>query len=171
MTAQEFAEKINDIWTKTKTGKLCDRQVRFAVIERLVDEYIAKNGKRPEPEQLDRLATLCLYEEMKDSHPDKMSREEFPIMSDEQYARRTEGAHVRRRDKDGKPLPNKTEIPLSAAYDYGIDGRNYRQPTRRRLSTDEALHVDKNLPKDVEQRKKYKSFTKPGKVEVRRLGN
>lgn len=159
--------KIDELWTKTKTGELRNRQMRFAAIERLTEDYISATGKRPEPAQLDRLATLCLYEEMTDSHPDKMSREEFPIMSEEQYMRRTEGRHVRRHDKNGKSLPNKTEIPLGAAYDYGTDGKNYRQPVRRRLSTDEAIRVDKNLSRNIERKSRYNDFIKPGKVEVR----
>ncbi|EPC8408886.1 hypothetical protein ACR3AM_003156 [Bacillus thuringiensis] len=39
-------------------------------------------GERPEPKQLERLADLLLYKELHDAHPDKMSREEYPIMSD-----------------------------------------------------------------------------------------
>lgn len=87
MNNDEFNAKINDLWAKTKAGKL-PREQRFAAIERLIDDYIAANGKRPDSRQLDRLATLCLYEEMTDSHPDKMTREETPVMSGTQYKRR-----------------------------------------------------------------------------------
>jgi len=142
MTAQEFAEKINDIWTKTKTGKLRDRQVRFAVIERLIDDYIAKSGKRPEPEQLDRLATLCLYEEITDSYPDKMTRDEFPIMSDTQYARKTTGRHVRRQDSNGNYKPLKREVPLNLAKYIGADGKNYNRPKRRKLDVLEEMDIE-----------------------------
>lgn len=80
--------KIDELWTKTKTGELRNRQARFAAIERLTDDYISATGKRPEPAQLDRLTTLCLYEEVTDHHPDKMARDDIPIMSHRQYGRR-----------------------------------------------------------------------------------
>jgi hypothetical protein len=67
-----------------------DRTKRIAIIDELIESYIAATGQRPDSVQLDRLATLCLREELTDRHPDKMSREEFPIMSDDQLARREE---------------------------------------------------------------------------------
>lgn len=135
MTAQEFAGKINDIWTKTKTGKLRDRQARFAVIERLVDEYIAKNGKRPEPEQLDRLATLCLYEEITDDTPWKVRNTERPILSDRQKE------EIRRNEVTTK-IPNK-----------------HRKPTRRKRSTYENIVMDRAKSKNKKRRWQYREFT------------
>lgn len=170
MNFEQFSEKINELWAQTKAGKL-PRKERFAAIERLTDEYIAATGRRPNPAQLDRLATLCLYEEVTDATPDKMTVNEYPIMSDEQYARRTEGKHVRRRDKNGKLIPNKTEIPLKSAHSRGTDGRDYRTPKRRRLSTDEAIIADEKRIRNKERRRRYNEFIKPGKVEVWFIGN
>ncbi|KQL18842.1 hypothetical protein [Cytobacillus solani] len=170
MTSNEFNAKIDELWSQTKAGNL-PREERFVAIERLTDRYITATGKRPDPSQLDRLATLCLYEEVTDDRPDKMTLEEYPIMSDEQYARRTEGKHVRRHGKDGKLLPNKTEIPLNAAFDYGTDGKNYRTPKRRPLSTDEASRADAKLTRNKERRRKYNEFIKPGIVEVSYIGD
>ena len=87
MTNEQLNARINELWTATKHGEL-PRQARFAAIEQLTDEYIEATGRRPDPAMLDRLATLCLYEEITDHHPDKMSREEDAVMSERQYDRR-----------------------------------------------------------------------------------
>jgi hypothetical protein len=87
MNSTQFNERINELWSLTKTGKL-PRVERFKAVEDLTDEYINARGKRPEPAQLDRLATLCLYEEVTDPFPDKMARDEYPIMSADQAERR-----------------------------------------------------------------------------------
>lgn len=167
---EELAQYIDELFLKDKSDKL-PRQERLDSSDRLIEAYVLRTGKRPPSAQLGRLATLILRDELADPHPDKMTREEYPILSDEQHARRTEGRHIRRTNKDGKPLPNKTEIPLQAAYDYGEDGKNYRQPLRRRLSTDEALHVDRNLSKDRDRRIQYERQLKPSKVEVSIFGD
>jgi len=170
MTNEQLNERINGLFAETKAGRL-PRAERFKAVEQLTDEYIAASGKRPDMRVLDRLSSLCLYEELTDSNPDKMTQNEYPIMSEEQYARRTEGKHVRRRDKDGKILPNKTEIPLKASYDIGTDGHNYRTPKRRPLSTDEALIVDSKKSRNEERLRKYNEFIKPGIVEVSYIGD
>lgn len=79
--------RIDELWAQTKSGIL-PRGMRFWAIEALTDEYIALNGKRPPVEALDRLATLCLYEEVTDQNEHKMTHEPEPIMSDRQYDRR-----------------------------------------------------------------------------------
>jgi hypothetical protein len=165
----QFKTYVDELFAATKRGEHANRQKRMTVIHELIDAYIAATGERPDSTQLDRLATLCLYEEITDNHPDKMAREEYPIMSEEQYARRTEGKHVKRTDKNGNKRPNTSEIPLKAAYDYGTDGRNYRTPKRRRLSTNEALELDRKRSRNKEREKRYKEFIKPGKVEVKRI--
>lgn len=47
----------------------------------LVEQYVELNGERPPASVLSRLATYLLLDNLTDSHPDKMSREEYPIMS------------------------------------------------------------------------------------------
>jgi hypothetical protein len=103
-----------------------DRTKRIALIDELIESYIAATDQRPDSVQLDRLATLCLREELTDRHPDKMSREEFPIMSDEQYVRRKTGLN---RKKDGRGI---IETSFKLAEEYGTDGRNYRRPKRKK---------------------------------------
>ena len=66
-------------------------------------------GELPEPKQLERLADLLLYEELSNTHPDKMAREEYPIMSEHQLSRRHSG-----------------EVSMKVAEEYGSDRRNYK---------------------------------------------
>ena len=112
MTSEQFNESIDELWMQTKAGKL-PRAERFEAIEALTDEYITARGKRPEPAALDRLATLCLYEEITDPHPDKMTRDEMPILS---------GSQEDERKKD--------EVSQVWAESVGTDGRDYAKPTR-----------------------------------------
>lgn len=158
MNKGEFISAINDLWARTKRGEL-SREERFKEIEKITDEYIAETGERPEPSALDRLATLCLYEEMTDSRSNKMRAEESPVMSSNQYRRRKEGRHVRSKTASG-------EVTLNRALDYGTDNRNYGYPKRRKLTTDEALVMDKSLSRDKEKAKRYLQESRNGKVEI-----
>lgn len=119
MTNEELNARINALWAATKRGEL-PRQARFAAIEQLTDEYIEATGKRPEPKALDRLATLCLYEEVTDDDRMKSRNNEHPILSNQQYERRTEG----------KRNGNGVEVSFSAASNHGIDGKKHAKPTR-----------------------------------------
>src|SRR5690625_4758022 len=47
----------------------------------LIEQYVEATGNRPPSSVLSRLATYILLDTLTDSHPDKMSREEYPIMS------------------------------------------------------------------------------------------
>lgn len=61
---------------------------RIAEVSGWIDAYIDENGVRPPAHRLDELADYILYDELTDTHPDKMTREEYPIMSEWQRARR-----------------------------------------------------------------------------------
>lgn len=121
-----FKRYVDELFARAKRGDLADRAERMALIDELIESYIAATGQRPDSVQLDRLATLCLREELTDRHPDKMSREEFPIMSDEQYIRRKTGLN---RKKDGRGI---IETSFKLAEEYGTDGRNYRRPKHKK---------------------------------------
>lgn len=165
MNNAEFNDKVDELWKKTKDGELF-RKERFEAIEALTDAYILANDKKPEAGALDRLSTLCLYEEVTDKHPDKMAREDAPIMSDTQYRRKTEGKHVRRTNNAGEIVAHTTEVPLKAAYNIGTDGRDYGQENKRRLSTDEALIVDRSESFEESSRNKYRQAIKNSEVRV-----
>ncbi|MEK4970696.1 hypothetical protein MKX29_24130 [Cytobacillus sp. FSL R7-0696] len=154
MNNAQFNERVNELWAQTKAGNL-PRPSRFEAIEALTEQYYVANGKMPDAGALDRLATLCLYEEVTDPHPDKMTRDEYPIMSDEQYARRTEGKHVKKGD-----FP-KGEIALGAISNYGTDNRDHRPPIRAKRTVAEYLQVDyANKSRNKERQRKYREFTK-----------
>src|SRR5690625_176538 len=54
---------------------------RIDASKALIEEYIEAHGERPPASVLSRLATYILLDTLSDSHPDKMAREEYPIMS------------------------------------------------------------------------------------------
>lgn len=118
MNNELFNDKINELWAQTKAGNL-PRPARFEAVEALTEEYYAVNGKMPDAGALDRMATLCLYEEVTDPHPDKMARDEYPIMSATQEEER-----------------HKDEISEVWSESVGTDGRDYAKQTgeyRRKL--------------------------------------
>lgn len=138
MTNEELNERINELWAQTKAGKL-PRQARFAAIEQLTEEYIAANGRRPDPAMLDRLATLCLYEEVTDHHPDKMTRDEYPIMSDTQEEERhSDEVLTEFTDEDDDTNDNHARVNAYLA----ADGRSYRKPIRITRSIGELIKMD-----------------------------
>lgn len=113
MTNEELNARINELWTATKRGEL-PRQARFAAIEQLTDGYMAATGRRPDPAMLDRLATLCLYEEVTDNDRMKSRNNESPIMSERQLNRR-----------------EAEQVSFRMAEEVGTDGRDYRAQTRQ----------------------------------------
>jgi hypothetical protein len=137
----KFKTIIDDLFARAKRGEpeLADRQSRMQLIEALTNAYITQTGERPDHTQLDRLATLILREELTDKDRMKMRKNEYPIMSDEQLARRQEGKH--KRDEDGIYV----EVPLSVANNIGIDGRDYSVPKRRKRSEREIEKIERNL--------------------------
>ena len=151
MTNAEFNEAIEDLFAQTKAG-LLPRKERFKAIEALTDRYISENGERPEAGQLDRLATLSIYEEIVDSRKNKMREEETPVMSDSQYRRRTDGAHAR----GGAG----SEVASAGAAGYSADGRYYGLPVRKTLLIKDAISMDTALSRNEERRRKYNEFTR-----------
>lgn len=102
------------------------RTFRMKRIQRLTDIYIGKTGKRPPNDLLAKMTDIILHEELTDRRVDKMSLEEYPIMSDTQYERRTTGGQRRKR-KDGTTI---SEVPLSHAINIATDRVDYSLPIR-----------------------------------------
>ncbi|PEF71703.1 hypothetical protein [Bacillus cereus] len=123
---------------------ISNRDVRAEEIKSLTDAYVGTVGERPEQKQLERLADLLLYEELHDTHPDKVAREEYPIMSDHQLSRRHSG-----------------EVSMKVAEEYGVDRRNYKPPVRRKRTRKETWQIDKEVKsRNEERRKAYREFTR-----------
>ena len=66
-------------------SKAADRCVSVDV---LCEAHYAQVGQMPDSNVLERLASLILFDELSDSHPDKVTREEYPILSDSQLDER-----------------------------------------------------------------------------------
>jgi len=146
------------------------RGERMALIKRVADDYVAAHAEsnqvaldtwisrgckneRPAPVPLDsplidRLTDAVLDEELTDPHPDKVTRDEYPFMSDWQLELR--------RDK---------ETGLKAVEETGTDGRDYRKPSRRRRSRYENWRVDRDAHgRNAARKEQYKRDSSPGPV-------
>lgn len=143
----QFETYVNTLVTSLREGDseaISNRDVRAKEIKSLTDTYVGTVGERPEPKQLERLADLLLYEELSNTHPDKMAREEYPIMSDHQLSRRHSG-----------------EVSMKVAEEYGVDRRNYKPPVRRKRTRKETWQIDREAKsRNEERRRVYREFTK-----------
>src|SRR5690625_5043337 len=70
-----------------KAGKGITPNKRIESADAIVEHYVEVNGKRPPASVLSRLATYILLDVLSDPHPDKMSRDEYPIASYAQVGR------------------------------------------------------------------------------------
>jgi hypothetical protein len=73
---------------KTALGESLTIKERTLVIEQLLDFYINRFGEVPKGNQIQRLANWLLLENLKNAHPDKVTREEYPIMTKRQLKAR-----------------------------------------------------------------------------------
>ncbi|PFS79595.1 hypothetical protein COK49_13795 [Bacillus cereus] len=149
----QFETYVNTLITSLRerdSGTISNRDICAKEIKSLTDAYVASIGQRPEPKQLERLADLLLYEELHDTHPDKMAREEYPIMSDHQLSRRHSG-----------------EVSMKVAEEYGVDRRCYKPPVRRKRTRKETWQIDRDAKsRNEERRKMYREFTRVQAVRV-----
>ncbi|MGN4664753.1 hypothetical protein ACTFRP_02465 [Bacillus cereus group sp. MYBK234-1] len=141
----QFETYVNTLITthrESDSSAISNRDVRAKEIKLLTDAYVGTVGERPEPKQLERLADLLLYEELSNTHPDKMAREEYPIMSDYQLSRRHSG-----------------EVSMKVAEEYGVDRRCYKPPVRRKRTRKETWQIDRETKsRNEERRKAYREF-------------
>ncbi|MED2615442.1 hypothetical protein [Bacillus toyonensis] len=151
----QFETYVNTLITSIResdSSAIINRDVRAKEIKSLTDAYVGTVGERPEPKQLERLADLLLYEELHDTHPDKMALAEYPIMSDHQLSRRHSG-----------------EVSMKVAEEYGVDRRNYKPPVRRKRTRRETWQIDREAKsRNEERRKTYREFTRVQSVKVMR---
>lgn len=112
LTRQSTHEAISTEFTSFKRTQTT-RAYRMQFAEAITERYYADHGNMPDTTILDRLATLILQDELADKHPDKMTRNEYPLLSADQ-------AKVRYED----------ERSLSAAQDVAVDGADYRVKSR-----------------------------------------
>ncbi|OUA56835.1 hypothetical protein [Bacillus thuringiensis] len=143
----QFETYVNTLITSLRESDfdvISNRDVCAKEIKSLIDAYVGTVGERPEPKQLERLANLLLYEELNDTHPDKITLAEYPIMSDHQLSRRHSG-----------------EVSMKVAEEYGVDRRNYKPPFRRKRTRKETWQIDRDAKsRNEERRKMYREFTR-----------
>ena len=143
----QFETYVNTLATRLRDSHseaISNRDVRAKEIKSLTNAYVGAVGQRPEPKQLERLADLLLYEELSDTHPDKMTLAEYPIMSDHQLSRRHSG-----------------EVSMKVAEEYGSDNRCYKPPVRRKRTRKETWQIDREAKsRNEERRKVYREFTR-----------
>ncbi|TPG73318.1 hypothetical protein EEL32_10325 [Brevibacillus laterosporus] len=136
-----------------------ERTERITAIETYIDDVIERTGEHPSPAELDRLADAILHEELTDDDEHKMARDEYPILSATQYARRTQGKHKRRGSGMGG------ETSLKVVEETGTDGRSHRKPSRRRRSPYEMQFVDANAKiRNKERLRRYAKDIRAGEV-------
>ncbi|MBQ4817656.1 hypothetical protein IHP72_15485 [Bacillus pumilus] len=142
MTKEELHEAITALYERTKAGAI-EREERIGEIEALLATY----DGTPPANALERLSDLILYEELSDTRRNKMTAEEYPIMSENQENRRKDDRHVRKR-----PEGAGREVPLSDASSVDIGGRSYKRPVRKIWSNKDVKSRNRKL------RRRYNEF-------------
>jgi hypothetical protein len=124
------------------------REARILAVQMLIDAYVRDIGKSPDSAQLERLADALLYEELTDTHPDKVTNAEYPFMSERQFERRYE-----------------REYSIDLAENYDTEGVNQSKPDRRHRTAKEHRFVDKlALAKNRRRNAAYKRDTSAGPI-------
>jgi hypothetical protein len=135
---------ITDLQKATKRGEM-PREVRLVKIEALTEGYFAKTGEWPDGVALERLADLCLYEELTDSNEHKISQTEYPFLSERQFDRR-----------DNREIKSASDMDGNAT-----DGQKHGVPTRRKRTDYENRFVDKKARiRNKDRKHRYVEFTK-----------
>lgn len=98
-----------------KLAKMSDSsaQDRIYRVEAMTEAYFSTFGKHLDSVVLGRLASLILYDELTDPHPDKMTLEDYPILSDSQRVER-----------------EKKEFSEKLMQDFSVDYVDHRIKTR-----------------------------------------
>jgi hypothetical protein len=140
----QYIEDINDEADEKFANTLANRQLRIQIIDDLTENYREAAGDWPDARTLEHLTDAILCEELTDMHPDKISRTEYPFMSDWQIDARHE---------------NEYSETLGEAH--GSDGRKHSQPTRRVRTGREHFAVNKRTKsRNAERKRKYREFTR-----------
>lgn len=108
----EFKAYVDLLFSKADT-LTCKQRIKLT--DKLTEAYVTTTGFAPDGVQLDRLATLILRDELIKNDPHKVSKTEYPILSESQEERRN------KKNAGNKPL----DI-------YGTDRRKHGRGTRNR---------------------------------------
>ena len=122
----DYKVKFEEYVDKLEQNRIENRSTRMYLVGLLCERYILLTGERPDSYQLNRLAGIILYEYMEgDSHPDKVTNTDFPILTESQTRRRHSG-----------------EVGDAPFLTMGHDGRGYSVPVRRKVSVQDQIKMD-----------------------------
>jgi hypothetical protein len=153
--AENFNDRVSALIDAVKDGAYTDRDERLTVISGLIDEYVKATGETPDSAQLERLADLCMREELTDMSTWKARHAEYPVFSAWQLDVRS--------NRDSSP-------PNAENDDIDSEGRNRGKPIRRKRSKREHRHVNKfALNQNRARKRKYNEFTKTQPVVERQI--
>lgn len=110
-STDQFSEYTSLLFYLAKKGASTPSE-RISKVAQMTNAYVEFREDRPHYTQLDRLASLILRDDLIDKHPDKMTRNEYPIMSASQREEREKG-----------------ETSMKWAESIAIDGRDYQPKT------------------------------------------
>ncbi len=117
---------IDGAYKRKNAGNPTASTERISGASAICEAYYDQVGQQPPSDVLSRLAWYIDFDHMTDSHPDKMTREETPVMSGGQTARYFEKARI------------KWEVE---AHDGALVGRQ-----KRAFVTDDGADVVANSP-------------------------
>ena len=86
---------IDGAYKRKNAGNPTTPSERVNSAQSICESYYEQVGQQPPSAVLSRLAWYLVFDEMTDSHPDKMTREEIPVMSGGQTARYFEKAKIK----------------------------------------------------------------------------
>lgn len=121
-TTETMHELISAEFARSKSENT-SREHRMKFAHDLIEKCIADRGEKPGPMILQRLGTLILQDEFRDSRSNKVRCSNYPILSSRQERRRRTGTGTSKKSLMG-------EISETALAEIGIDKRSYRLRTR-----------------------------------------
>jgi hypothetical protein len=122
----DYVKELEEYTQRLIDARIGDREKRIEKIEELIDAYVEQVELRPPSNLLSRLTQYILMEEIKDTDPYKVRKEEHPFLSEAQIKRRL----------------LKESSDSFAEHFIGSDGKKYNIPLRRGRSMYEILYVE-----------------------------
>lgn len=154
----EFSKRLVLLQERMNNGELADRNYRLLNIHLAIKEHIGMYRERPKNEDLETLSAMILDEELRWSHPDKMTLIDYPFTSDSQEEerkgryylvpdvifgdRRSNGKRTSSHtDEDGNVTSSKSQITLPT--DEAYDKSDVKMIVRDALSNAGLTHKQK----------------------------
>lgn len=81
---EKFKREVSNLLSLNINGKAPLIEDRKYLINQLLNAYIEQTNEVPDGAQLNLLANWLLLEDLKNKHPDKVTRQEYPIMNKRQ---------------------------------------------------------------------------------------